>query len=116
MIERAKYAKIWLEKFAPDEVKFKVSKKLPEEAKTLSNTQRQFLGKLGNIVTNEEDIKIFQDNIYNLGKTQGLGSRDTFRAIYIALLGKDYGPKAASLILALESEFVKKRFKESSGG
>lgn len=116
LIERANYAEIWLEKFAPDEVKFKISKKLPEEAKTLSKTQRQFLGKLGNIVTNEEDIKIFQDNIYNLGKTQGLGSRDTFKAIYIVLLGKDYGPKAASLILALESEFVKKRFKESSGG
>ncbi|MDP3758499.1 MAG: lysine--tRNA ligase, partial [Candidatus Daviesbacteria bacterium] len=41
--ERAKYAKIWLEKYAPDEFKLSLSEILPEKAKELSVEQKQFL-------------------------------------------------------------------------
>ena len=36
-------------------------------------------------------------------------STDAFRAIYIAFLGKDHGPKAAWLLQSLDPEFVKER-------
>lgn len=112
--ERAKYAKIWLEKYAPDEAKFKVSEKLPAEAKKLNSGQIKFLEKLSGLVGKTKDAEKLQNEIYQLGKENDLSSKETFSAIYTVLLGKESGPKAAWLILSLESEFVKKRFKEVS--
>ncbi len=112
--ERAKYAKIWLEKFAPDEVKFKISEKLPDEVKKLSSAQKKFSEKLSDLVNKAKEPEKFQNEIYQLGKEIGLPSNDTFSAIYIALLGKESGPKAAWLILSLDKDFVKKRFLEAA--
>ena len=114
--QRARYAEIWLDKFAPSEVKFSVSETLPEESKKLNDLQKKFLGKLREKIRESKDLEDFQNTIYELGKTTGLDSRDTFKAIYTSLLGKDHGPKAASLILALDSGFVKKRFEEVLNG
>ena len=59
-----------------------------------------------------QDAEAFQTKIYEIGKEIGLSGKETFGAIYVSLIGKDHGPKAAWLILSLEKEFVKKRFKE----
>lgn len=114
--QRAKYAEIWLDKFAPSEVKFSVSESLPDEAKKLSESQKKFLGKLSEKISKSKNSEDFQNIIYELGKITGLSSQDTFRAVYSAILGKDHGPKAASLILALDHSFVKERFEEVSNG
>lgn len=110
--ERVKYAKIWLENFAPDEVKFRISEKLPPEAKKLSLDQKRFLEKLADEVGDAKDPEKFQNEIYQLGKEHGLSSTNTFKAIYTAILGKESGPKAAQLILGLDKEFVNKRLLE----
>ena len=114
--EREKYANIWLEKFAPEEVKFKVTEEVPQEAKKLSESQKEFLDRLAAMVRKSGDTEKFQNDIYTLGKSCDLSSREAFKAIYIAMLGRDHGPKAASLILALDAEFVKKRLKEVARG
>ncbi|MCH8821558.1 lysine--tRNA ligase [Patescibacteria group bacterium] len=114
--ERAKYAKIWLERFAPVDVKFKIAKSPPKEIQKLSESQKKFLAKLADLVDKNKDPEKFQNDIYQLGKSAHLSASDTFKAIYIVLLGKDYGPKAGSLVLAIDLEFVKNRFKEVSGG
>jgi lysyl-tRNA synthetase class 1 len=44
--------------------------------------------------------------------TDVLPSRDAFQAIYLSLLGKDHGPKAAWLVLSLDKAFVQERFRE----
>ena len=110
--ERIKYAKIWLEKFAPDSVKFKISEKLPAEAEKLSSNQTKFLDSLAGLLGKTSDPEKLQNEIYQLGKENDLSSKETFGAIYISLLGKESGPKAAWLILSLDKEFVAKRFKE----
>ena len=113
--ERAKYAKIWLEKFAPESIKFKVAANLPEKADKLDQKQKKFLKEVAKLVGESKDPEKFQNDIYQIGKSASLNASDAFKAIYIVLLGQDYGPKAGSLILAIDAKFVKKRFKEAAG-
>ncbi len=109
----AKYAKVWIEKYAPGDEKFSVQKEMPIEAANLSEAQREYLSSLSEKldVKNAED---FQTVIYELTKELSIPSKDAFAAIYISLIGKDHGPKAAWLILSLDKDFVKKRFEEAS--
>lgn len=107
----AKYAKYWVENFAPEKDKFSVKEELPEEAKNLTELQKKYLGLLSEKIEGK-DAEAFQFEIYNIAKGVGLSSKDAFQAIYLTLLGKDHGPKAAWLILSLDPEFVNKRFQE----
>ena len=106
----AKYAKVWIEKYAPEDQKFTVQKELPKSAKNLSEKQKELLKKVAEELNNKLNGEDFQTTIYNIGKEIGLDGKQTFEAIYLSLLGIDHGPKAAWLILSLDKEFVKKRF------
>lgn len=110
LVEWAKYAKIWVEKYAPESEKFNVQKEIPLAARSLSNEQKTFLKKVAGESTKDWDPEEFQKHLYELVKEQGLLSKDAFSAIYLSLLGKNHGPKAAWLILSLDKEFVKNRF------
>lgn len=110
----ARYAKIWIEKFAPEEEKFIVQDKLPKETEKLSKEQRKVLLKISSELDKKWTGDDFQTRIYEIGKEVELNGAKTFEAIYIALLGKNHGPKAAWLILSFDKEFVKKRFQEVS--
>lgn len=108
--EWAKYAKVWVEKYAPEKDKFIIQQELPNEAKKLSENQKELLKAIAKELDREWIAEEFQTRIYDLGKELGLSGKETFAAIYTVLLGKDYGPKAAWLILSLEKQFVEKRF------
>ncbi len=108
----AKYAKVWLEKYAPESEKFFLQAKLPDAAKALSDKQKKLLNKIAQELDKKWDAEEFQAKIYDLGKELGLNGKETFAAIYLSLIGKDHGPKAAWLILSLDKKFVKKRFQE----
>jgi lysyl-tRNA synthetase class 1 len=108
----AKYARVWVEKYAPESEKFLVQKELPEKAKELSEQQKTFLHTVSAEVDKDWDGEAFQTRIYELGKELGMTGKETFGAIYKSLIGRDSGPKAAWLILSLDKEFVKKRFNE----
>lgn len=112
LVKRAKYGRIWLERFAPEEEKFVVKKELPKEVAKLSPPQRQLLVKIAGELDKKWEPEKFQNEIYQWGKALGLTSAQTFQAIYLALLGKDYGPKAAWLILSLDKKFIKERFRK----
>ncbi len=110
--EWAKYAKVWLEKFAPDDQKFEVQEELPELVKDLTENQKNLLHKTSEFILDVSDPEELQTRIYNLGKELNLSSGETFQAFYKALIGKNHGPKLAWLILSLDKDFVKKRFSE----
>lgn len=112
--EWAKYARVWLEKYAPESEKFAVKQSLPESAKNLSEEQKELLKKISEELDKNWDPEEFQTRIYDIGKELGLNGKETFAAIYSVLIGKDHGPKAAWLILSLEKDFVEKRFGELS--
>jgi lysyl-tRNA synthetase, class I len=108
----AAYAKVWVEKYAPEEQRFTVQKEIPEKSKNLSEQQKVLLGKIADEIFSAKNPEDFQTKIYDLGKEAGLNGQKAFQAIYNSLLDRDHGPKAAWLILSLDKEFVKKRFKE----
>ncbi len=108
----AKYARVWVDRFAPEDEKFEIKKRIPEEAKTLTQKQKEVLSRISKELDEKWTGDEFQTRIYDLGKELGLSGKETFAAIYLSLIGKDHGPKAAWLILSLDKEFVKKRFNE----
>jgi lysyl-tRNA synthetase class 1 len=108
--EWAKYARVYIEKYAPESEKFLVQKELPDEVAALSEKQRELLKKIASDLNRDWDAEEFQTQIYETGKSLELNGKETFAAIYTALIGKNHGPKAAWLILSLDKEFVEKRF------
>ncbi|OGY21729.1 MAG: lysine--tRNA ligase [Candidatus Woykebacteria bacterium GWB1_45_5] len=114
--KRVGYVKIYLERFAPEEIKFAVKESLPAQTKNLTDKQRRLLEKIVYLVEKAKEPEVFQNEIYQAGKELGLSSAESFKAIYLALLGKESGPKAAWLILSLDSNFVKQRFRELKAG
>lgn len=112
MEEWVPYAKIYNERFAPDEAKFELKKELPEKIMELSNKQKEFIGKKVLIsidkYPNPEDL---QKSFYQSARDMGLSSTDAFAALYIPLLGKDYGPKVAWIILQ-NKDFAIRRYRE----
>ncbi len=110
--EWAKYARIWIERFAPDDLKFSVQESLPSDIK-LEDNQKAFLKEISRL-NFDGTAEELQQEIYDKGKALDLPSQKSFEAIYLSLLGKKHGPKAAWLVLSLDKEFVSKRFEEAS--
>ena len=110
--ERIKYAKIWLDKYAPKEEIFKISDAVPNEVGDLTSLQKKYLEKLSELVEDENNSESLEKKIYKLAKDLNVPSRDAFGAIYITLLGKTHGPKAALLILGKDKSKIIKRLKE----
>ena len=110
--EWAGYARVWIDKFASEKDKFEVQKEIPEITKNLSSEQKQYLKKIAENLKKDSLAEELQTKIYDLAKENNLKPQDAFAAIYLALIGKDHGPKAAWLILSLDSDFVQKRFNE----
>lgn len=110
--EWARYARTWVERFAPESDKFLVQKELPDVS-GLSDVQRAYLKSLIGLFEKDINAEELQTAIYEKSKEMDLKSVDAFKAIYTAFLGKDHGPKAAWLLQSLEKDFVTNRLSES---
>lgn len=108
----APYAKVWIEQYALDSEKFLIQEHVPEASKQLSDIQKRFLDKVAKELEKDWNPQNFQKNLYEWAKDLGVPSKEAFAALYISLIGKDHGPKAAWLITSLDKEFVRKRFEE----
>ncbi len=105
------YVKIWLERFAPDEVKFSVLDKSPDVKVKLTEGQIQFLKKILLELEHKWEPEELQQMLFDWAKENNISSKDGFSAIYLSLIGKSYGPKAGWLLLE-NSTVAKSRFKE----
>lgn len=113
--ERIKYAKIWLKNFAPQAVVYKVSQKITSQGKSLSGEQKQYLKALPNLLSKDwPDPEKLQYELYELAKKLKVSPKKAFQAIYLVLLGKTYGPKAAWLLKEQNKTFLDKRLKEAA--
>lgn len=109
LAEWAKYAKVWVEKYAPQSEKFVVQKEMPQKTHELSEKQKEFLKKVGEELDKDRDAEALQKDLFDFAKEIGISSKDAFSAIYISLIGKDHGPKAGWLLLSLDKQFIKQR-------
>ncbi len=106
----AQYAQVWIEKYAPESERFLIQKETPSAVSALNDKQKEYLSKIADLLTDKISAEDLQTKIYELSKEIEIPSKEAFAAIYIALLGKDHGPKAAWLISSLENAFVRERF------
>jgi lysyl-tRNA synthetase class 1 len=114
--ERLEYASHWLLEFAPEEEKFTVQERLPDEAAGLTDDQRRLLSGLAEGLTDTMDGAAVHDLIYHIaGGFEETPPAELFQAIYLSLLGKARGPRAGSFIAILGSGFCAGRFAEAAG-
>jgi lysyl-tRNA synthetase class 1 len=104
--ERIKYAKVWLEDYAPEEYRFKMTEKAPETVKDLSLEQKRYLGEVIKLFDNKVDADSLQLALYNLAKEKRIQTKDAFSAIYLAFIGKNHGPRAGMLLTNFGKEKV----------
>jgi lysyl-tRNA synthetase class 1 len=113
---RLRYARRWLERFAPEDVRFEVADRLPAEAAELSEPQRRFLRELAERLAGVDDGQRIHELIYEVAASvEEAQAAELFRAIYLALLGKSRGPRAGMFIATLGTEFCAVRFREAAG-
>ncbi|OGM17932.1 lysine--tRNA ligase [Candidatus Woesebacteria bacterium RBG_19FT_COMBO_42_9] len=112
--QREKYAKIWIKKYAPQELKYEMLDELPRGLK-LGDKEKEFLEKVVDLVEEKKDAEDLQQAIYNLTKEIKLDTKEAFTALYQVLIGKDHGPKAAWFLLSLPKKKVIQRLNEAVG-
>jgi len=110
---RMEDARRWLASYAPDHYRFQVQPSMPDV--TLSSTQREFLGRLADVVAERawsgEEV---HSRIHVLKSEVGLNPKEAFSAIYLVFLGKDSGPQAGWFLASLDRQFVLSRLREAS--
>jgi len=100
----------WLEKRAPEEVKFSLADKVDTAA--FNEVQRSFLQKLGAKVAeapSEADGAWFHDAIYELKDELGMQPKEMFTTLYAVLIGKTSGPRAGWFLSILPRDWLVKR-------
>ena len=115
LADRLAYARRWLDRFAPDEMRFEVRAEVPAEAAALSEAQRRFLGRLADALHEGMDGESVHALIHDLAqREEGMKAADGFRAVYVSILGKSRGPRAGSFVALLGAPFCARRFREAA--
>src|SRR3989344_750163 len=108
LAERSEYAKRWLAEYAPEKFIFKLQDSLPEAARNLPATAKAALKTLHDYIAGSAQMPSGEDLHHKLHESK------EFKAIYLAFLGKESGPKAGWFLSVLPREFVLKRLQEVS--
>lgn len=108
---RIKFAKIWIQKFAPESDVFEPNEKIPEEARNLSEHQKEYLKVVAQMLDGKWSPEDLQTALYEKTKEMDIDPKEAFTAIYLALIGKTHGPKAAWFLLEHKALAVE-RFKQ----
>ena len=104
--ERAEKVRNWLDNYAPEEFKFKVQDKIPEDI-SLSDGQKKALNELKFALKNknltEEEL---YNKFYDICASVGLKNNEFFTAAYNVILNKNRGPRLANLIMTIGKEKI----------
>lgn len=106
--ERARYAKHWLESYAPEKFVFKLQETLPDVARSLPEASKAALKALHEYIQSRDMMPTGEELHAELHKTK------EFKAIYLSFLAKESGPKAGWFLASLPREFVLARLNEAS--
>lgn len=114
--ERARHVISWLERGAPEEMRFTVqpsftaelaAKLGPEDRSTLKAVRAA----LESVEWSPESI---HNAIHEAGAKLGTKTGDSFRPVYKALLGNERGPRAGFFLASLDREFVLTRLADAA--
>ena len=106
VLERLELAKFWLDKYAPDDVKFIVQQNVPEGLKLNAEEKKALRLLVESLKKKDWEQNELFNEFYEICKKVGIKNTEFFKAAYNVLLNKDRGPKLAPFILALGKEKV----------
>ncbi|MFH1054540.1 MAG: lysine--tRNA ligase [Candidatus Altiarchaeota archaeon] len=110
--KRVTLAGEWVQKHGPEYLRFKLLGE--EESKAqynkLDGKQKEGLHLLVAEVAKNPRPEELHKRTYETARSIGLEPNSLFNAIYLVLIGKEKGPKAASFMLSLGTEYLKTRF------
>ncbi|HSX53545.1 MAG TPA: lysine--tRNA ligase [Patescibacteria group bacterium] len=110
-----KFIDAWLDKRAPEDVKFELLKQI--DASEFTDTQKQFLAQLADklkAAPQDADGEWFHELIYDLKDSTGLEPKELFQTLYQALIGKNSGPRAGWFLSLLPRDWLLKRLRLES--
>lgn len=111
--ERARYARFWLETYAPDSYRYTLQETMPEAA--LTDVQKNALRMLHAFMSEGEktgdEIHL---KLHELKTEAPIAPKELFGAIYQIFLNRTSGPKAGWFLSVLPREDALKRLEEAS--
>lgn len=102
----------WLEKRAPEDVKFALLAKV--DAGQFNTAEKAFLARLAEVIEaapEDADGGWFHQAVYDLKDASGLEPKAMFTTLYRALIGKTSGPRAGWFLSILPRDWLIKRLK-----
>jgi lysyl-tRNA synthetase class 1 len=101
--KRIACAKVWLEKYAPDEFKFSINSVAPKVDVAVTKPAIEFL-----IVQLKEsnDADVIGTNAYNFCKEKGIDPKAFFESCYHILINKKQGPKLVPFMFNIGKDKV----------
>ncbi len=113
---RLEQSRIWVEKYVPENRVVLLEALTPEVEKALEDRDREalraYLDRASKAPWTEEAIKESMVSLTKVGKLPVDTSR-FFRDLYLVLLGKERGPRAAPFLAVLEKDWVLKRLRDA---
>jgi lysyl-tRNA synthetase class 1 len=105
----------WLKNFAPESAKFRVQEKLENVIKErIDEEQKTFLKAMVESINKIEwTPDEIHTKIYDVSRSLNIEPKKSFSAIYLAILGKEKGPRLGYFLSSLDKHFVMKRFEEA---
>ncbi len=110
---RIVYARRWLEKYAPERLRFEIAEKIEVE---FSEDERSFLCEFASRLNEDMDAEDIHNLVYEVARSLGVKPAKAFQAIYKAILNKTYGPRAGYFIKSLGVGWFKQRVAELCRG
>jgi lysyl-tRNA synthetase, class I len=110
--EELRFINAWLEKRAPEDVKFSLLEKADADA--LDDKQKAFLSALADKIADapaDADGDWFHKAIYEFKDDSGLEPKELFQTLYKAIIAKDSGPRAGWFLSMLPRDWLIKRLR-----
>ncbi|MGZ6005665.1 MAG: lysine--tRNA ligase [Candidatus Saccharimonadales bacterium] len=107
-----KFIDAWLQKRAPEDVKFELKDSIDES--NFSDTEKRFMSSLADKIEyapDSADGTWFHQAIYELKDTSGLQPKELFTTIYKATIGKKSGPRAGWFLSILPRDWLIERLR-----
>jgi lysyl-tRNA synthetase class 1 len=107
-----KFIDVWLQKRAPEDVKFALSEMV--NVSEFTESEQAFLTALGEKVAEapeDADGAWFHQAIYEFKDSMGLQPKEMFTTLYRALIGKTSGPRAGWFLSILPREWLVDRLR-----
>ncbi len=110
--QQLKFVDKWLQKWAPEEVKFEIKNELnPNDFRAPEKEYFAELAEKTSKAPPKADGEWFHKAIYDIKEAKNLSSEEVFKPLYRLLIGKDSGPRAGWFLSILPRDWLIKRLK-----